>query len=169
MKLPLLLATAILTGAVVYGADAAKDQANNATAAFSRLKSLVGEWDADTQMGKAHLSYELIAGGTTLVEHFSAEKTATMLTVYHMDGGRLLLTHYCEAGNQPRMQAGPFNPQTGDLEFHFLDATNLTPGAGHMHSAHMRLTDNNHLSSEWQFFEKGVQKFTETAQYTRVK
>jgi hypothetical protein len=87
-----------------------------------------------------------------------------------VDGGRLLLTHYCMVGNQPRMQAKAFNPETGELNFQFLDATNLTSsGTGHMHNAKIRLVDNNHLTTEWQFYENGKQKFSEAAQYTRVQ
>jgi hypothetical protein len=87
-----------------------------------------------------------------------------------LDGGRLLLTHYCMAGNQPRMQARAFNPESGELEFQFLDAGNLPdPNAGHMHNARFRFVDNNHLVSEWEFYENGQRKLTETAQYTRVQ
>ena len=115
MKLHLLLATMLLAGVTAYAADAKAGPNTNAAAAFARLKTLEGEWEAETEMGKAHLSYELIGGGTALVERFSSEKMPAMLTVYHFNGDRLMLTHYCEAGNQPRMQAGPFNPETGEL------------------------------------------------------
>ena len=170
MKTHLLLATMLLANVAAYAADSKLGPNTNAAAAFARLKTLVGEWEADTDMGKVHLSYELIAGGTALVERFTSEKEPAMLTVYHFDGDRLMLTHYCSAGNQPRMQAGPFNPETGELEFRFLDATNLaSPAAGHMHNAKMRIVDHDHLVSEWQFYEKDAPKFTENARYTRVK
>src|SRR5713226_971817 len=97
MKLQLLMANLLLAAVAVQGGGAKSERSNDATA-FARLKTLVGEWEADTKMGKAHVSYELIAGGTAL-------KMPAMLTVYHLDGERLLLTHYCMAGNQPRMQA----------------------------------------------------------------
>jgi len=130
----------------------------------------VGEWEAETPMGKAHLKYELIAGGTSLVERESAENMPDMLTVYYLDGDRLLLTHYCMAGNQPRMQARSFNPETGEIDFRFLDATNLAdPGAGHMHNVKIRLIDNNHFASAWEFYENGQRAKGETFQYTRVK
>jgi len=74
------------------------------------------------------------------------------------------------AGNQPRMQARGFNTESGELEFQFLDATNLAgPGAGHMHSAKFHFVDNDHLATEWEFYENGQRKMTETAQYTRVR
>jgi hypothetical protein len=68
------------------------------------------------------------------------------------------------------MQIKAFNSDTGDLDFQFLDATNLaSPGAGHMHNATIRIVDNSHLVSEWQFYENGKPKFSENAQFTRVQ
>jgi hypothetical protein len=159
-----------LAGMLAAGAATAHDTVADSKAAFSRLKTLVGEWEADTGMGKVHVSYELIAGGTALVERESSEKMPAMLTVYFVDGGRLLLTHYCVAGNQPRMQAQTFDAATGEMEFQFLDATNLaSPDAGHMHNARIRVLDDKHFSAAWQFYENGKPKMTETAQYTRVR
>jgi hypothetical protein len=167
----LVLATVLSAAAAVATVQAAgpKSEVSAGPAAYARLKTLVGEWEADTAMGKAHVSYELIAGGTSLVEKETGDKMPAMLTVYYLDGDRLLLTHYCMAGNQPRMQARTFNPETGEVAFEFLDATNLKPGAGHMHNAKIRLVDNDHLSTQWEFYENGQQKMAETAQYTRVK
>lgn len=138
-------------------------------AAYSRLKNLAGEWEAAAEMGKLHLNFELISGGTALVERISGEKTPPMMTVYYLDGGRLLMTHYCMLGNQPRMQAKAFNAQTGEIDFDFLDATNLAPGGRHMHRAKFHLTGNDRLSEEWQLYEDNQPAHTETFEYTRVK
>jgi hypothetical protein len=152
-----------------HGANNKTESTLDAAAAFSRLKTLVGEWEAETQMGKVHVSYELVAGGTSLLERESGDKMPVMLTLFHVDGDRLLLTHYCMAGNQPRMQAKRFDASAGDLEFQFLDATNLTPGAGHMHNARFHFVDSRHFQAEWQFYENGKLKFAENPQYTRVR
>ena len=167
----LVIATVLLAAAPFTTAQAAgpKSEASAGPAAYARLKTLVGEWEADTGMGKVHVSYELIAGGTSLVEKESGEKMPAMLTVYYLDGDRLLMTHYCMAGNQPRLQARAFNAETGEVAFEFLDATNLAPGGGHMHNATFHLADKDHFSSEWEFYENGQRKMAETAQYTRVK
>ncbi len=157
--------------ATLQAADLKPDAARtDAAAAFARLKTLVGEWEADTPQGKARLTYELTGGGSALVERESEDKMPGMMTVYHLDGARLILTHYCMAGNQPRMQARAINPDTGEIKFQFLDVTNLaTPGAGHMHNATFRTIDDRHLDSEWQFYENGAPKMTESAHYTRVR
>ena len=152
----------------VLSADGPK-QPVDALAAFSRLKTLVGEWEGQTSMGKARLYYELTAAGTTLVERESGEKMPPMMTMYHLDGKRLLLTHYCAAGNQPRMQATAYDAAKSEIEFSFLDATNLKPGAGHMHDAKLRLIGGNQLHSTWTFYENGKPKSTERFEYTRVK
>jgi hypothetical protein len=92
-----------------------------------------------------------------------------MLTVYHMDGKRLLLTHYCMVGNQPRMEAKSYDPATGQLEFRFLDITNLaSPSAPHMRNATLRIVDSRHLNSAWEYFQDGKAEAHEF-QLTRVK
>jgi hypothetical protein len=165
----LLIASALLTPVFGYAGDDKPALAVDAKAVFARLKSLAGDWEADTTMGKARMAYEVIAGGAAIMERESAEKMPVMITVYHLDGDRLLLTHYCMAGNQPRMQAHSFNAETGELQFRFLDATNLPAGAGHMHNVTIRFVDKDRLHTSWEFHESGRMKFTESAQYKRVR
>jgi len=146
----------------------------NGTAAFEQLKSLAGHWETEkSNRERATLDLELTSGGTAVIEraHVTEEgKQVEMITLYYLDGEQLKMTHYCMAGNQPRMQARGFNAETGELEFQFLDATNLAnSGAGHMHSAKFRFVDNDHLATQWEFYENGQPKMTETAQYTRVR
>jgi hypothetical protein len=159
----------LLATLALQGAGNKLTESMDAKAAFSHLKTLAGEWDADTSMGKAHLSYEVIAGGTSLVERATGEKMPTMLTVYHMDGSRLMLTHYCMDGNQPRMQASRYDAKTGELRFEFLDATNLADGAGHMHNVTVHFADNDHITSAWDYYEGGQRKNTETFHFARVR
>jgi hypothetical protein len=62
-----------------------------------------------------------------LVESWEARGKPHSLTVYHRDGQRLIATHYCPQGNQPRLALGP-----GSLRFSFLDATGLGTGESHL-------------------------------------
>lgn len=167
---PFLIAGVLLAAFAAQAGDVKPGSAIDAKAAFAKLKTLAGEWKSDSSSGQDRLSYQVIAGGTALVERDTGEKRPEMLTIYHLDGGRLVLTHYCMDGNQPRMQAERFNPETGELEFRFLDATNLaSPSAGHMHNVRLRFVDNDHLDSVWQFYENGQAKMTETARFSRVR
>ena len=78
-----------------------------------------------------------------------------MVTMFYLDGDRLLMTHFCGAGNQPRMQAST-SPDGKSVAFDFLDATNLaTPQTGHMHRAVFTVADANHHTEEWVFTKDG--------------
>lgn len=141
----------------------------NATPAFEKLKTLVGHWEATTEKGKASATYQLVSGGTALLEHLKVPGESEMITVYYLDGNRLLLTHYCTAGNQPRMQAGTFDPTTNRIDFQFLDATNLpNPDAGHMHSAVIVFRGPSEVTEDWTFYKAGKPAFTVPLEYHRV-
>lgn len=160
----------LIAGAVPRVTVATDNPAVDAAAAFERLKALAGEWQAEGSSGHERLSYEVVAGGATLLERETGGGRPSMLTLYHRDGDRLLLTHYCMAGNQPRMEAKAFDPRSGDLRFDFVDATNLAaPAAGHMHSVAIRFVDGDHIETSWQFVENGQTKMTERARYARVR
>lgn len=161
---------AILLAAVMAGAV---DQTKtiDSKAAFARLKQLEGEWQSvkATDGKVSHLTYRVIADGSAVEERFTGGP-GEMLTVYTLSDDRLLLTHYCMAHNQPRMEARSYNSASGSLDFDFLDATGLsTPDAGHMHSASFQFIDNDHFRTTWQFVENGKPKFNEPFEYTRVR
>ena len=165
-----MLASLLLVGPAMYGAGSERAGSLDVKAAFDRVRGLAGEWEAKTDRGTIRATYEVIAGGSAVVERTFVENMPVMETIYHPDGARLLLTHYCMLGNQPRMQARAFDPATGELRFEFLDATNLaSPAAEHMHNATLRLIDANHFAGEWQLFENQHLKSTENFQFVRVR
>jgi hypothetical protein len=123
------------------------------SAAFERLKTLVGEWVAaeDGEMAKKGdlvARYALTAGGSALVETVFPGRPHEMVTVYHADGPDLVLTHYCMEGNQPRMRAR--NAQGSRFDFAYDGGTNIDPGRDrHMHSASLSLLGTDEIRSEW--------------------
>jgi hypothetical protein len=79
-----------------------------------------------------------------------------MPTLYHMDGDRLMATHYCAAKNQPRMVLPASDASGQTLRFQFLDVTNLaTPDAGHMRTVTFTFLGANKLRQDWTYREKG--------------
>jgi hypothetical protein len=156
----------LLLGTTAQAGHAASPAADSA-AAFERLKTLAGEWTSESA-DHARVSYELVAGGTALLERETGDNRPTMLTLYHRDGDRLLLTHYCMAGNQPRMQARSYDAPRGELAFEFVDATNLAnPAAGHMHNVTIRFVDAAHIETVWQFYQNGNATMTERTAFAR--
>jgi len=168
----LFVISSLLLVAIFATGAAARDVTTNAVdagVAFSRLKALVGEWDVDSSRGKTHSRFELIAGGSVLLERFTEPGGQEMLTAYHLDGNTLVLTHYCMAGNQPHMVADKFNGASGELDFAFAGGSNITPGAGHMHDVAYHLASNDHFEAKWDFVEAGKVKLSENLHYTRAK
>jgi hypothetical protein len=91
-------------------------------------------------MGSA-LMHEMTGGG----------RPDDPITMFHLDGDRLLLTHYCDAGNQPRM-TGTVSPDGKTITFNFVDATNLLSSqAGHMQRVVFNLIDSDHHTERWEF------------------
>jgi hypothetical protein len=170
MKIKNLAITLVFLTALATAADNKPSTgAVDAKAAFDQLKTLAGEWQAESQHGKSKVTYELIANGSVLVEHDIMPGHGDMITAYHLDGDQLVLTHYCTAGNQPHMVAQKYDGQNGQLDFGFVSAGNLKPGAGHMHNARFHLVSANRFDAAWDFVEGDTVKFTEDLHYTRVK
>jgi len=141
----------------------------DAGAAFSRLKSLVGDWNVESARGSGHSQFQAIAGGSVVVERFTELNGAEMLTAYHLDGDKLVLTHYCMAGNEPHMVAEKFDSASGELTFAFAGGSNIGAETGHMHDASFRLISNDRFDAKWNFVEGGKLKFSDDIHYTRVK
>ena len=130
---------------------------NDATPGFSKLKSLAGEWEAtglDGQLVK--ISYQIISGGSAVMETRVPDKEPSMVSVFHLDDGKLVMSHYCSAGNQPRMQADAVKGEIKGLNFTFLSITNLTKASdGHMHHLAFTFHDKNHVTQVWTWRENG--------------
>jgi hypothetical protein len=138
----------LFTTAVFAQSDAQKS--------FDQLKSLNGSWEGKNSIGNpVQVSYRMTAGGSALMSEIVGHGE-TMISMINFDGpNRLLLTHYCTVGNQPRMQASA-SPDGKTITFNFLDATNLdNPQSGHMDHVVIALLGPDHHTEEWNFIDHG--------------
>lgn len=131
----------------------------DAKAQFERIKALAGSWGGKGGEGDqtfdAEIQYRVTAGGSAVEETMAPGSPHEMITMYHLDNDRLLLTHYCAAGNQPQMMAGP-GATPDEIAFSFLGATNLkNPNDGHMHAARFRFLGKDKLETIWTYFQDG--------------
>ena len=124
-----------LLAALLGWAGAASAQEAAGAAAFERLKALQGHWEGQFEDGRRHtVEYRLSAGGTVLVETWQLAPGRESMTLYHLDGDRLLATHYCPQGNQPRLAWVP-GADALVLSFEFVDGTGLgAAGRSHQHA-----------------------------------
>ncbi len=138
--------------------------------AFARFKELAGAWEGKSTKGwENRMTAQLIARGSAIMEtsEFKGEAHEGMATMIYRDGDYLLLTHYCEAGNQPTLAA----TSAGDtwIEFTFLRGTGMASrDAGHMDRVVIRFIDANNYTSQWTWYQNGKERWMEEIQYTRV-
>lgn len=138
--------------------------------ALDKFKALAGEWEGQTTEGEqVKVSYQVFSNGSAVVETLSPQAEPAMVTVYHMDGSDLRLTHYCTAQNQPRLKAAGVTSDARVVSFSFVDATNLArPTAGHMHNLEVTFTDDDHITQKWTWMQDGA-KTDNVFTLTRVK
>jgi len=143
-----------------------------ARAAFERFMKMEGAWTATSTKGwTEELRFQLIAGGSTVVETSrDAHPDETMATVFHVDGERLMLTHYCVAKNQPRLVATTFADEGRTVTFTFLDATNLASrDHGHMDKVVYKFVNDDLVTSQWTWFERGKERWMEEVTAVRKR
>jgi len=130
---------------------------SDAQKAFDAIKNLPGTWEQKSPSGEVlQVTYKVTSGGSAVMSEIMAPNKEDMISMFHMDGpDKLMLTHYCAAGNQPRMKA-TVSPDGKTITFNFLDATNLSAAdAGRMQSMTLTLIDDNHHTEQWVFADHG--------------
>lgn len=148
-----------------------KPAPSDAQISFDKLKSLAGQWVGKVTMvppmpgsgdgiAEIEVSLRVTSKGNALVHEMheagkpdDPAKYDHPVTMFYLDGDRLQLTHYCDAGNRPRMVAR----NSGDgsrVEFDFIDVAGSTK-YGNMYHAVITPVDADHHIEEWTFMLPG--------------
>jgi hypothetical protein len=142
---------------------------SDAQKSFDKLKTLAGSWQGvvttqpkqpEWETGKPlQVTLRVTSRGNALVHEMQEAgaddptRNDHPVTMFYLDGDRLLLTHYCDAGNRPRM-AAKASADGKTVEFDFVDiAGNLQ--YGHMQHAMFTVIDANHHTEDWTFLMPG--------------
>ena len=160
VALPLVLL--LLTTVAFAQTDAQKS--------FDRMKTLAGTWEGPVTLDPPvaamstdkpmHVSLRVTSRGNAIVHEMQEagspedpSKYDHPVTMFYADGDHVILTHYCDAGNRPRM-AGKASPDGKKVEFEFLD---LSGGNqyGHMYHAVFTFVDANHHAEDWTYMMPG--------------
>jgi len=150
-----LLALAIVPAFASAQSDAQKS--------FDSLKSLAGTWEGtitsfpatpEVQGKHVQVTLRVTSVGNALLHEMHVQgRPDDPITMLYLDNGHLMLTHYCDAGNRPRMTART-SVDGKTVEFEFVDVAGGTE-YGHMHHAVFTLADSYHHSEDWTFMSPG--------------
>ena len=151
-----------ITGATVLALMLAGGAAAaNEKSVMEKLAALEGDWMFLDENGEETdmigSTFRLTAAGSALVEVMApgSPEGFEMVNMYHADGDRVLMTHYCAAGNQPRMEVKATDDENR-LELQFESVTNLaSPDSNHMHSAEYIFHGDDRLTTRWWNMQDG--------------
>lgn len=172
-RLRLVVLSAIALAAAPALALAQENTATTPAAqGLETLKALEGEWiDVDGAFGKkgaVAVTYRVTSGGQTVVETFPVNRPEEMVTVYHLDGNDLVLTHYCSGGTQPRMRSRGLSGNT--LTFDYDGGMNIDVGkTSHMHAARLEFLSADELRASWTNWSGGKADSNHAATFRVVR
>lgn len=137
-------------------------QVMDGKAAFEKLKALKGAWSGPigaVNGPKGKITYDVISGGSVVMEVLFPGEPHEMRSMYHLDKGELIMTHYCSGGNQPHMRLSKAASNASKLVFDFDGGTNFNPAMdSFIHDGEIRFLDDGRLEASWTFFGGGKSK-----------
>ena len=144
--------------AILFAAGARADDGAKAPG-LDHIKKLVGNWVAADKDGKPTDQvvsvFKLTGAGSAVHETIMPGTGHEMVSVYHVDGKDVVMTHYCALGNQPKMKLDPKSTDK-ELKFVFAGGTNIDPAKDmHMHEGSIKWVDDNTIEWSWQAFKDG--------------
>jgi hypothetical protein len=136
---------------------------SDAQKSFDKIKTMEGSWEGHVTTTPPHpdidgkaiqVSLRVTSMGNAVVHEMTGMgRPDHPVTMVYLDGDRLVLTHYCDAGNRPRM-AGKILADGKTVDFDFLDVSGSLQ-YGHMHHADFTEIDANHHTEDWTYMEPG--------------
>ena len=128
-----LLMSLLASAAVVFGQDnppKTPSPQSDAKKAFAKLKTLSGSWQGTIMDTPINFTIRAASSGTAILHEGSTSKEGppkNEITMFYVNGDRLLATHYCDAGNRSHME-GKLSADGNSIEFSFLEVVGSTRG-----------------------------------------
>lgn len=147
MRKPAILMCLVAMAAVALPQEPPKTTSaqSDAKKAFAKLKILTGSWQGTVMNIPINFTIRPASSGTAILHegHTTAEgPPKNEITMFYVNGDRLLATHYCDAGNRSNME-GKLSADGKVLEFSFLDVLGPTRG-GYLKDMVITMTDADH-------------------------
>ena len=144
--LPALLIWLVV--AMGCGTAAAQTAApSDAQKAFDQMKNLTGSWHGTIMGIPIDVTIRLAPSGTVILHEGNTDGGRPPnheITMFYVEGDRLVATHYCDGGNRARFE-GNLSPDGKTSEFKFLDVAGNTKGGLVKRMAFTIIDANKHL------------------------
>lgn len=126
---------------------------NKTDIAFVLFQSLKGSWEIQSEGKKLsiEMTYDVGSRDSIITEQFGKE-----LSVFYKEGDKLLMTHYCNVGNQPHLKLKD-SKKADYFEFETVDVANLIkPEDAHVQKIIYTIIDKKHIDLElvWKIGKK---------------
>ena len=131
--MPTLLIFLLAPAASVFAQDSppkSTSAQSEAKKAFEKLKTLTGSWQGTVMGMSINVTIRLASSGTAILHEATGDGKRPPnheITMFYVDGDRLLATHFCDGGNRVRWE-GKMSPDGKRIEFSFLDVAGGTRG-----------------------------------------
>jgi hypothetical protein len=125
---------------------------SDAQKAFEKMKTLAGSWHGTIMNIPIDITIRVASSRTAILHEANTDGGRPPnheITMFYLDGDRLLATHYCDAGNQARFE-GKMSPDGKTIEFSFLDVAGSTKG-GLVKRLVFTMIDADHHGVEFTF------------------
>ena len=148
----LLIGLLLALGCGTSVAQTTPQQNNTATPsdaqkAFDKMKTLAGSWQGTIMGISINVTIRLASSGTAILHEATTEGGRPPnheITMFYVEGDRLLATHYCDGGNRARFE-GKLSPDGMASEFNFLDVAGSTRGGLVKRMVFTTIDANKHL------------------------
>jgi hypothetical protein len=151
--------------------------------AFARLATLAGNWTGHAGMSSrpgmnapVRMSLRVTSGGSALLQEMlplgksddPSNGDDDPITMLYVDGDRLILLMYCDAGVNRARMAGKLSPDGKSVAFDFLDVSGGTK-YGFMQHAVFTFIDADHHTEDWTYMQSGGKTSEGHIELVRVK
>jgi hypothetical protein len=143
---------------------------SDAQKAFDQMKTLAGSWQGAIMGISINVTIRLTSSGTAILHEATTgggRPPDHEITMFYVEGDRLLATHYCDGGNRPRFE-GKMSPDGKSSEFNLLDVAGSTKG-GLVKRMLFTITDANKHVVELTFIKPDGKPVELRGEFERTK
>lgn len=144
-------------------AAVAESPPSPAQRSFAQIKSLAGTWEGTLTTSPVAANYEgkhlqvqlrvTSSGNAVMHEMRVPGEPDDPITMLYVNGNRMYLRHYCDAGNRPRMIARA-SADGKTITFNLVDVSG-SERYGYMEHVVFTTIDASHHTEDWTYMEPG--------------